>query len=237
HSAWNAITTGEVFGRWTLQSKFISAPFPFTLPPRKELTPGLRIKTQSFADGKPSEEVGELAMLELATSYSGLFESEATRQKRDHVEPLIEEFLQGLGLPGKSSKEYQFYGIALKQVRDANDPEKADYQASVWLERSFSLSDTAAWLNADIELRIPKYETVSIVDRLGLKSNGYKQMPDSWPPSKGVYTVKPMGRSGKQSSCIVVSGKLTATSSDIGWWRIGVGKDSWKRSEFAPKWP
>lgn len=237
HSAWNAITTGEVYGRWTLQSKFISAPFPYTLPPRKQVTPGLRIKTQLFPKGKPSEEVDDLTIVELATSYSGLFQSETRRVTQQLIEPLVKKLLKDLRLPEKRAREYPFYGIALKQVRDANDPQKADYQASVWLERTFTLDDTAAWLNSDIELHIPNYETVSIVDRLGLKSSGYEQLPDSWPHSKGVYTVKPVGRSRNQSSCIVVSGKLTATSADIGWWRIGIGKDSWKRSEFAPKWP
>ena len=228
HTAWNAITTVEVYGRWTLQARFVSAPFTHTLPPSRELTPGLKIKTQLFPHSRPAQEVRDLTIVELATSYPGLFQIE----RQDPIEPLLKQWLRDLRLPEKRSPEYRFYGIALKQVRDGNDPQKADYQASVWLERSFT-PKTAGWLNADMELRIPKYQTVSIVDRLGLKATGYDDKPShSWPDAEGVYTVEPVRRSGNKSTCIIVSGKLTATSADIGWWRIG--KDGWKGPGFKP---
>jgi hypothetical protein len=237
-TAWNAITSAEVYGRWTLQATFASAPFPLTLPPRKVAAPGLRICTQLFPDLDRTEEVLDLPVIEIAASYASRpqgIEAEAGST----VLSTLSSVLQTLGLPkfaatqpGADPRGYRFYGIALKQVRDANDPQTTDYQASVWLERQF-IPDDIQWLDADMELRIPEYQTISIAANLGLKREVYTPVKDEWwPHAKRVYRVRPFARAASRPSSLVVSGKLIAASSGIGWWRIG--KDGWKGPGFEP---
>ncbi|GEM_PF-2319135 len=234
-TTWNAITSAEVYGRWTLQATFDSAPFPFTLPPRAALTPELRICTQLFPDGAHSEEVLDLPVIEIAASYAG---DQAEAEGKLSAASTVGSALQTLGLPnfapgsGSGQRQYKFYGIALKQVRNANDPQKADYQASVWLERQF-IPDDIQWLDADLELRIPEYPAISIAANLGLKREVFTPAAgEDWPHATRVYRVRPVARGVNKSASLVVSGKMRAVSSGIGWWRIG--KDGWKGPGFEP---
>jgi hypothetical protein len=222
---WNAITTGEVYGRWTLKSTFTSPPFPHTLPPSKNI--GLQISTQFFPDEDTSEEVLDLPILEVAAPYGGLPLDTSNRSSEEII-----NWLRAVGFAVTAqgdSVKHPFYSIALKQVRDANNTQKADYQASVWLERDFISEDTA-WLNSEIELHIPEYRTVSIARKLELRRVDCTH--DHWPHAEKVYLVKPVSRPGGKSGSVVVSGRLEALSADIGWWRIG--KDGWRGPGFAP---
>jgi hypothetical protein len=224
---WNAITTGEVYGRWTLESTFTSPPFPHILPPSRSIA-GVRINTQLFPDKDASEEVLDLPILEVGTPYAGLPLAPSNRNNQEII-----NWLRAIGFAvtmRSDSAKRRFYSIALKQVRDANDTQKADYQASVWLGRNF-VSEDAEWLNSEIEFRIPKYRTVSIADELELRREDYRH-DGHWPHAEKVYLVKPVSPPGGKSGAVMVSGRLEALSEDIGWWRIG--KDGWRGPGFAP---
>src|SRR6202035_2294495 len=85
---------------------------------------------------------------------------------RDPAEVTIENFLNQVGLPQFHNTQ-KFYSIALKQVRDANDTAKADFQSGVWLERTFAQTDSA-YYSPELQVRIYDYPNVQLVDKLGL---------------------------------------------------------------------
>jgi hypothetical protein len=114
-----------------------------------------------------------------------------------------------------------FHSIALKQVRDARDGERADYQALIGMERRFkrvrgSQEEPAMGPLPPVEIRAYEYSGLSIVQMLGLKS---ERRDDSGPYP--VYTLKSVNP-------FWLSGSMHGDAGHEMCWRVGRG--GWRRN-------
>jgi hypothetical protein len=216
---WNTITTTEVYGRSTLKSNFVPAPFTSVLPPRLDRPNlALTVKSELFRDGgrdQPAEELSILKVYELFSSQSNPTSAILQRTVapsgpgvRRRREITVQSLLPTLGLEAFLNNQ-PFYSIALKQIRDANDTAKADYQASVWLQRSFTPKDSNFY-KPELELHLFEYTNFSVKRALGLIDP--TQIPNA--PPKDVWIVKPI-------LPFLVEGSLNPGPTYIGWWNIG----------------
>lgn len=223
---WNTITTAEVYGRATLRSSFLPAAFTSILPPRVDKPNlALTLSSEIFPDKTPYQRVEELKILEVYESFSA--KSNPTFETLQRSYPLLDatkEVSMLLGDLGLSSIKdgNPFYSIALKQVRDAGNTGKADYQASVWLQRTFIQNPQINgnhFYKPELELHFFEYANFSIKRSLGLIP-----IEDGAAPSKEFCVVKAI-------MPFLLEGQLKPGATYIGWWNIG---NNWKPAGSSP---
>jgi hypothetical protein len=157
---WNTDTSVEAYGRLSMTSDFVDkGTWPRQIPPSVE-EPIVTIKSELFAEPLATEEARMRPVFEFISKRTDLLE-------RD-----VEDSLTALGLPNLIGSA-KIPSIALKQVRDANDPAKADYQSIVHMERLFegAQGDSGALLaskNQKITIKAYEYPTMPIIKLLGL---------------------------------------------------------------------
>jgi hypothetical protein len=209
---WNTITTSEVYGRLTLKSDFVSPPFENFFPP--PLLPdgnlSLSVETELFPNTSSSQELQELPLVDFYTIYPPLPPGSAPIQTGQ----VTDDFLETMGLDQQfGTDSIDFFTIGLKQIRDANDPTKADYQAPVFLGRRFE-QDGSGFFPVNIDVHFYNYPNLSLVQSLGLTVAREYQTIDEGGDVVTVlvvHAVKPL----------FLHGTITSISADIGWWRIG----------------
>lgn len=218
---WNAITTFEVYGRLTLKSTFVSPPFTAILPPRAgaQGNLGLTLMTELFPELNKTQPLQDLPLLEIHSIYP--IGDTHLAALRDPAEVAIENFLNQVGLPEFHNTQ-KFYSIALKQVRDANDTAKADFQSGVWLERTFTQTDSW-YYSPELQVRIYDYPNLQLVDKLGLivdsKLEGAK-------PAKRICVLS-------AKSPFYLDGTMQCGAPMNAWWQVG--KPNWQvNASFNP---
>ncbi len=217
---WNTITTSEVYGRLTLKSRFESPTFDTFLTPQYgpdgNLT--LTVKTELFPEPNKAQELQELPIVEVYSVYTDpdVAVGSAPTQPLSTESVTINGFLTQIGL-GQFITGATFLTGGLKQIRDANDPTKADYQASVWLGRSFTNQcPDGQYAIPAYNVHLYNYDNVSLVELFGLRYDstyGATPIPGINATVAVVKAVNPK----------VVYGPLQSISADLGWWRIGNG--------------
>ncbi len=203
-SYWNTVTSFEVYGRLTLKSRFVSPPFTAFMPPQFGPSGNLSVTvmTELFPLKSKAQELQDLPVVEL---YSVFPQAGAGTQGAP-----LSGFLAQIGL-SQFADASPFFSVGLKQIRDANNPTKADYQAGVWLGRSFQPSNTE-YYPQQLRVNLYEYENMSMVGQLGL-------IPDSVSPVVGPGPTQLASITAVNP--ITLSGAMLGTSADTGWWRIG----------------
>lgn len=184
--AWNATTSFEVYGRLTMQSSFISQPDLWNdeyLPPYLETSGfNLRVTTKLFSssDSVPTAQDHDVVGIQFHKP-----------QTAPATTPPTEGFLQTLGFI-QNKESLSLSSIALKQVRDAVDPSRADLQTIVQLNRTFTPDrnylprSVVDWLPA-LRVTLGEYTTLPFVTKLGLTK--YAASSLSLPNGDGTYTL------------------------------------------------
>jgi hypothetical protein len=159
---WNAVTSYEVYGQLSLKSKFVSPDSSWLVDatgPRKA-EPLVTVKTELFPELGKSQEAKNTTVLEVFSAPGA-----ADRGS-------IQSYLKELGL-GHFLTGNEFHSISLKQVMDAKDCGRANYQAVVALLRQFTgIKDSAGNATtgklAPLSVKVFDYPTFPIVGGLGL---------------------------------------------------------------------
>lgn len=164
--AWNAITTFEVYGRLALQSSFVNAPNSWNqdLPPDFDATGfDLSVRTNLFSatSSSPTAQDLEVVNIQFVKPPSSIPASVPS-----------EQYLKTLGFITREGK-LEVSSLALKQIRDAIDPSRADLQIVVQLDRTFTpdagylMEDVARWL-PQLKVTLRDYATLPFATTLGL---------------------------------------------------------------------
>jgi hypothetical protein len=167
---WNSITTSEVYGRVAFKSTFVDPPFFANLPPEKgdiNYRPenlGVTLMTDIFPSEDRTQPLKHLPLLQIYSVYAQDKPSRAVLQQPKQT---VEEFVSGIGLSAYCSIEKRIHSIALKQIRDANDPTKADYQSYVLLEQNL-VESALAYFDPQLHVRIYDYPGFPLIETLGL---------------------------------------------------------------------
>lgn len=178
-TTWNAATSYEVYGQFTLKSE-LDAPNSewLTEPmPGGRISQLLTVSTELFPELKKSQEAQERSVLEVNTA-PGRASSVA-----------VSSYLAQLGLNHFWTGD-RFDSIALKQIVDAEDPEHADYQAIVGLTRRFRLrkeDSSASGALLPLSIRIFEYRSLPLAETLGLVAAKPRRRDQC-----KVYTLKPI---------------------------------------------
>jgi hypothetical protein len=203
---WNAATSYEVYGQLALKSRLLDADSAWLTDPVEPITtPLVTVKTELFPETGKSQEAQEVPVLEVSSAQG----------PTSH--PPIADYLDQLGLNHFWSGE-RFHSIALKQVVDAQDPVRANYQALVGLGRKFTGTKGGSPKTgalAPLSISVYDYPTFPIVETLGLisqqcdKSGRYR-----------VYTLKPIDP-------FWISGAMVSDAGHEMCWRVGT---AWERN-------
>jgi hypothetical protein len=180
--AWNAATSFEVYGRLAMQSSF-SGPTGLWndeyLPPDPENTGfNLTVRTALFShsDRVPTAIDHDVVYLEL-------------QKTRPPTTPPTAEYLKHLGFIWKD-RGLEVSSIALKQIRDAVDPSRADLQTIVQLHRAFTPhpgylpNHVVDWL-PQLKVTLHEYTTLPFASKLGLTK--YAKDPVVTGDGEGIY--------------------------------------------------
>jgi hypothetical protein len=201
---WNTITTFEVYGRLTLKSDFISPPFNNFFPPPIQLGGNLNvtIATELFPNTTSGQKLQELPLVQCYTIYN-----ESSTSSPNPVS-VTDTFLKGIGLGQFGSTPIDFFTLGLKQIRDANNPAKADYQAAVFLGRRFTQT-LPNFFSTGVGIHLFYYPNAALVETLGLVVAGQYSVGQQ--VVQVVNAVNPF----------FMQGFMQSISADIGWWQIG----------------
>lgn len=209
---WNAVTNYEVHG-WLAFKSTLETPAIAWLkdasPTNTDRKLLLTVKTDLFPEPNAGQVAQEMTVLEFTSGD----EAPASRV------PMMNH-LDQLGLKHLWTGEI-FHSIALKQVRDARDGERADYQALIGMERRFkrvrgTQEEPAIRPLPPVEIRAYEYSGLSIVQMLGLKS---ERRDDSGPyPAYKLKSVNPFW----------LSGSMHGDAGHEMCWRVGRG--GWRRN-------
>ncbi len=163
--AWNATTSFEVYGRLAMQSSFKGPTNLWNdeyLPPDPENTGfNLTVQTKLFSssDRVPTANDHDVAYIEL-------------QKAPPPTTAATEEYLRNLGFIWKDGR-LEVCSIALKQIRDAIDPSRADLQTIVQLHRAFTPhpgylpNHVVDWL-PPLRVELHEYATLPFASKLGL---------------------------------------------------------------------
>jgi len=201
---WNAVTEREVYGRFTLHADFTGA------TPKWET---LLLQPASSAPGQSLLTISTELFSGAGDGEAGSFPIVKVNQADQSAVPdakALATSLEEYGIPQFANANEEagyFYTIALKQIRDARNPAKADFQSVVWLQRHFVLEKAEARTRQpDVELAIAKCDPIPVVSKLGLSS---KPSPDKqWDVVTPVFDVK-------------LQGKMTQDLGNNMEWRVG----------------
>ena len=180
-SAWNAVTSYEVFGQLCLKSKLFNPDSSWLVAPSatRKPEPLLSVTTPLFPEAGKSQEAQDMTVLEIfSTGGAGARGS-------------IPAYLKQLGLEHFITGN-EYHSISLKQVMDAKDCALANYQALVALLRQFTGTKDPAGTPATgalepLSINVFDYPTFPIVGTLGL----IPESRDSTGPYP-IYTLKPI---------------------------------------------
>jgi hypothetical protein len=157
---WNATSLSEVYGELAAECKMddLTIAWLSDLPGRTDL-PILQVSTELFPELGKCQEAQQIALLALLSDS----EQYASRVS-------IESHLKGLGL-GHFYAGNHFHSIAIKQVMDAQDPQRTNYQALVARRRKFTIAKArgpATGILDPVTVELREYPTLPIVETLGL---------------------------------------------------------------------
>ncbi len=159
---WNAVTSSEVYGQLSLKSTLVDPYSPWLVAStvRHEAEPFVTVETELFPEFGKSQEAQDMTVIEIV-SGSGT----AARGS-------IAIYLKQLGLDHFLTGN-KFHSISLKQVMDAKDCRRANYQALVALRRQFTgrkdpAANPATGPLKPLSIRVFDYPTFPIVGTLGL---------------------------------------------------------------------
>ena len=209
-SDWNAATSYEVYGQFALKSQLIDPKLPWLVDhedANKSDTPLLTVKAELFPEPGKSQEAQELKVLEMF-SAPGKTSSNS-----------IAGYLEQLGLSHLWTGDL-FHSIALKQIRDAKDADRSDYQALIGLGRQFvggkdRRDKPATGTLSPLWIKVFEYPTFPIVEMLGLISEKCDKT-EAYP----VHTLKPIDP-------FWISGAMDGDSGHEMCWRLGT---EWQRN-------
>jgi hypothetical protein len=205
-TTWNAATSYEVYGQFTLKSELGDSKTEWLTDPtrsrrRRQL---LTVSTELFPKLGKSQEAQELPVVEVAEAPG----------KASSVR--VPSHLAQLGL-GHIWNGGRFDSIALKQIADAEDLMYADYQAIIGLTRRFKLTKRDA-SGSDalppLSIKIHEYPTFPFAETLGLVAPRPRQNGQS-----KVYTLKPIDP-------FLVSGAMKSEPGRELCWRV---ERKWRR--------
>lgn len=160
---WNTDTSIEAYGRLAMTSEFFDkGSWPHQIPHTAK-EPIVSIKSELFAEPLATEEARLHTLFE--------FVSERTDPSGDS----LDSYMRALGLPNFTG-QCELSSVALKQVRDASDPQKADYQSLVAMDRQFRADpqESTAFLaskHQKVTIKANEFPTMKIIQLLGL--DGY----------------------------------------------------------------
>ncbi len=182
---WDAISDREVFGRFSLASKFIpeNSPLLGDFSPRE---PHVSFYLQTTLCPALNED--EQAKLWTLLGV-GRTESKAGAQAD------AAKWLDKLGL-GSISSEKGFDLVGLKQFRDARFANRACYQALVKVCRVFDGTPKIAFLSGSIRIDIHKFDTMDLVATFGIAVGSQTKEGRFQRPRHSVEAVNPFMVSG-----------------------------------------
>jgi hypothetical protein len=196
----SAITDREVYGRPTLLSELKSPPTNWMDSdgkPEQLLQPLLEIWTNLMPSDYVGAEAANRSVLEIDR---GKFPSPADpegRSLRDWAHTLLEDYRHKTETAGSNSASLEIVknamlavlfcdipilSIALKEFMDAADLDKACLQSLVQVSRSIESVHGIGEFEHPLQVLIPNYDTLPIVDSLGLEVKWTKSM---WDPEIG----------------------------------------------------
>jgi len=206
-TAWNAVTSYEVYGQMALRSNFINSDDSWFVdpkcPPATQLL--LTVETELFPVPGKSQEAQEVPVLEIF--------NEQGRTSGTSIATYLRELGLGHFLTGDL-----YHSIALKQIVDAEDPELTDYQALVGLGRQFTGragGRPATGPLAPYAITVYEYPTFPIVETIGLISTSVNTS-GPYP----AYRLKPI-------DSFWVSGVVAGDAGLEMCWRVG---SDWQRN-------
>ena len=191
-SEWNAITSREIYGRFSLQSsiKICDERQVNDLSISKVSTPELWFYVSSPLMGDRDEkEIMDIYSM-LGVTRSSIAEG---TQKSSTSQPL-QSWLDKANLTPGSSKGPEFLSVALKQFRDAQNPAtKACYRSLVSLRRRFETVTKKEWIEGAYKVRlrvnIRKYDNVKLASKLGLNTTA---ILSGQPTARAIVNASPM---------------------------------------------
>jgi len=196
----SAITDREVYGRPTLLSELKSPPTNWMDSdgkPEQLLQPLLEIWTNLMPSDYVGAEAANRSVLEIDR---GKFPSPADpegRSLRDWAHTLLEDYRHKTETAGSNSASLEIVknamlavlfcdipilSIALKEFMDAADLDKACLQSLVQVSRSIESVHGIGEFEHPLQVLIPNYDTLPIVDSLGLEVKWTKSI---WDPEIG----------------------------------------------------
>ncbi|MGB8685379.1 MAG: hypothetical protein WCD12_21040 [Candidatus Binatus sp.] len=196
----SAITDHEVYGRPTLLSELKSPPTNWMDPdskPEQLLQPLLEIWTDLIPSDYVGAEAVSRAVLEIGRGQCPPASATESRSLWDWAHTLLRDYRRKAETAGADSASLEIvksamfavlffnipiFSVALKEFMDAGDLDKACLQSLVQVSRSIESVQGIGEFEHPLHVLIPKYDTLPIVDALGLEVKWTKSV---WDPEIG----------------------------------------------------
>ena len=201
----SAITDREVYGRPTLLSELKSPPTNWMDPdskPEKLLQPLLEIRTQLMPLDYVGAEAANRSVLEIDRGQLPPASATEGRSIWDWAHTLLRDYRQKAQTLSQESSSVEIvknamlavlffdtpiFSVALKEFMDAADLGRACFQSLVQVTRSIESIHGIGEFGHPLHVSIPKYDTLPIVDALGLQ---VKWATSVWDPQIGNVTTE-----------------------------------------------
>jgi hypothetical protein len=196
----SAITDREVYGRPTLLSELKSPPTNWMDPegrPEQLMQPLLEIWTNLMPSDYVGAEAVNRRVLEIDRGQVPPTSAPEGRSIRDWAHTLLRDYRHKAGTAGADPPSLEIvknamlavlffdipiFSIALKEFMDAADLDQACLQSLVQVSRSIESVHGIGEFEHPLHVLIPKYDTLPIVDALGLEVKWTKSV---WDPEIG----------------------------------------------------